>query len=132
MGFKEFGEAVISNAASLWKAVHPFADLNVDVVIMDERCKVVLSYDRVGDDVDWDAHVLVLFHGCVEIKVFKVNSHESSIGCGDDAIKEYLDGSEIGSFGADIAIVLDAITTNGETDSRGFGFSGRRAATMRR
>ena len=122
MGFKEFSEAVISNAASLWKAVHPFADLNVDVVIMDERCKIVLGHDRVGDDVDGDAHVFVLFHGRVEIKILEVDSHEASIGCGDDAIKEYLDGSEIGGFGADIAIILDAITTNGETDSPGVWF----------
>ena len=122
MGFKEVGEAVVSNAASLWKAVHPFADLNVDVVMMDERCKVVLSHDRVGDDGDGDAHVLVLFHGRVEIKIFEVDSHEASIGGGDDAIKEDLDGSEIGGFGADITIILDAITADGETDSTGVWF----------
>ena len=128
---KEFGEAVISNAASLGKAVHPFADLDVDVVMMDERCKLVFCHDRVGDDGDGDAHVLVLLHGRVEIEILEVGSRETGIGCGDHAIEEYLDGSEIGGLGADIAIVLDAVAADGEADMARV-FSGRRAATIRR
>jgi hypothetical protein len=134
MWFKEFSEAVVSDGAGMWKTVHPFADLNVDVVMMDERCKLVLSHDGVRDDGDRDAHVLILLHGRVEIEVLEVNSNEVSIRCGDHAIKEYLDGSEIGGFGANIAIVLDAIAADGETDStrvRFFGAEGSNNAQRR-
>jgi hypothetical protein len=124
MWCKEFGEAVISNTASLGKAVHPLADLNVDVVMMDERCKLVLGHDGVGDDGNRDAHVLILLHGHVEIEVLEVDSHKVSIRCGDHAIKEYLDVSEISGLGTDIAIIMDAITADGETDSTRVRFFG--------
>ena len=43
MGCKEFGEAVICNAAGLGEAVHALADLNVDVAFVDEWCKFVFD-----------------------------------------------------------------------------------------
>jgi hypothetical protein len=48
-------------------------------------------------------------------------------GCTDDGVEKCLDSSEIGSFGAHVASIVDPVTTdNREADAaRGLVFSGQ-------
>ena len=81
---------------------------------VDERCQFVFFHDGVWDDGDGDAHVFVLLHGSVKIKVLQIGSHELGIGGGDHTIEKDFDGSEIGGLGADITIILDAVAADSE------------------
>jgi hypothetical protein len=68
----------------------------------------------------------------VEIEVLEIACHEAGIRSEDNDLKEKLDGGEVGSFGADIAHILDGIVANGEADMAQVDFSGRKTATTLR
>ena len=69
-GSKAFDELEIGDDTSLRKAVHATPNFNVDVPIVGERQKVVLSDDFFWEDVDGKSHVLVPFHGRAKIIIF--------------------------------------------------------------
>jgi hypothetical protein len=117
VGLKKSNEAVVGDAAGLWEAVHSFADLDIDVPMVDERRKLVVLHDGVGDDVQGDAHVLVLLHRSVEVEVLQVAGHEASVWCGDGAVEEDLDGGDVCGFGVDLAGVINPIATYGEANA---------------
>ena len=119
-------EAVVGDAAGLGKAVHAFPNFDVDVSIVDKGGEVVLGHDGVGDDGDWDAHVGVVLglHRRVQVEILEVAGHEAGVLCGDDAVQDGLDGGEIGRFGADVAVVVDAVAADGEADAVGVAFFG--------
>jgi hypothetical protein len=114
---KERSEAVIRNLTGLRKAVHAAANLNVDIVMVDERGKGIFSHDGLWDDGNGDPHVFILIHGSVQVKILEIASHEAGIRSGDDAVEEKFDGGEVGGLGADVAGIINSIATNGETDA---------------
>jgi hypothetical protein len=52
IGCKEGSEAVVSNLTGLRKAVHAAANLDVNIVVMDERGKGIFSHDGWRNDGD--------------------------------------------------------------------------------
>ena len=119
-----FLEAVVCKDAGLGKAVHAFADLNHDLVVVDEVGEFVLFHDVGGDVLHWDPHVLVLFHGRAEVEVFDVDGHVAGAGSRDDAVEMEFDGGEVGSGSRDLAVVDDFVAADGESDAVRVGLVG--------
>ena len=72
--------------------------------------QLVLFIDSFGDLVDWDPHVFVALHWCVQVEVFNIESAESCVWCGDDAVEQNLGCGDVGCFGGDFAWVVDLVT----------------------
>ena len=51
-------EAAVGNVSSLFEAGHAFTNFNVNVTIREKGKKVVLVNDFLGDEFDWELHVL--------------------------------------------------------------------------
>jgi len=61
-----------------------------------------------------DVHVCIIFcrHGGAQVEIFKVAHHALGIGGGYNAVEQELGCGQVSWFGADIAIILDSVTTN--------------------
>jgi hypothetical protein len=85
---KAFGEDVLRNDASLWEAIHSMSHFAENIAI---RVHFVMECTFI-DDVLWEEfkfhpEVLVAIHGCHEVEVLDVGSHELCIGRGDDNVE---------------------------------------------
>ena len=75
-------------------------DLAVDpTVVVDEGEEVVFVDDFGRDDIDMEAHVLVVLQGGIQVHVADVEGHEARTGCRDDTVEEEFRGGEAGFFG---------------------------------
>ena len=61
-------EAVVGNASSLFEAGHALSNFDVNVSIREKGEKVVMVNDFLGDEFDWELHVLISFHGGAVVK----------------------------------------------------------------
>ena len=93
----------------------PLLVFNVNMIIVDERGKIILLHDGDGDDGDQYPHVFIFIHGSVEVKVFDVAGHEFCIGRGQDTVEHDFNCGEVCHLGADIAIIGDVVATHGES-----------------
>jgi hypothetical protein len=60
---KVFGEALMGDESGLFEPVHAFSNFDVDPSVGGDYVKqVVLLYDFVGDDADWQSHVFISSH----------------------------------------------------------------------
>ena len=80
----------------MWESLHALTHLNVKKSILGDFClNIILADDVVRDIGNFDPHVFISFHWCVEIEILDVNFHVSVTACGDDAIEENFDGEEV-------------------------------------
>ncbi len=63
-------------------------------------------------------------HRCAKVEVLEVGCHIPRIRCGDGAVNEQFGSSEVGSFGADIVGIIDAIAAGSPADAARVGFLG--------
>jgi len=100
------------------------ADFHVDVTVVDKVMQFVVIHDCWGNNSDWDAHVGIVsgLHGCAKVEILEVAHHAPRAGGGDNAVEEEFGGDDVGSLGADIAQVFNAVTTNGPPDAMRHGF----------
>ena len=88
-------EVVGGNASSLIEAGHAFSDFDIDISIRDKsKKKAVLLNDFLGDELDWELHVLVAFHGCVIVKLVDIKDSKLGIWSGDGAVEETFGGGQ--------------------------------------
>jgi hypothetical protein len=113
-------KTIVGNYSSLGKAVHAFTDFNKDPAIVDKRLELVVGHDARRDVHDGDVHVFKAFHWSVEVEVFDVNGHETSVGSGKDTVEEEFDGGDVGGGSADFARIFDAVASNGKVDALSF------------
>ena len=100
---------------------------------MRDVCELIVLHDALGDVLDWYSHVLVPFHGVVQVEIFDVHRHEAGVQGGNDTVEEALDGGgEVRSWCADVAIVFDAVATAVKWMRIFSALLGLRVATMRR
>ncbi len=78
--------------------------------------------DFVGDDCNGQSHVLVSFHGSVEVEIFKIDAHEFGARGAENAVEHEFGSGEIGSGTSDIAVVLNSVATGSPADAFGVGF----------
>jgi hypothetical protein len=123
-GGKMFNKAAVGQDAGLREAIHAFANLNHDKVIVDKWFEVVLFHDAVGNGRQGNMHVFQPFRGGVEIEAGNVDGHEPGICCGDDAVEEAFGDGDIGGGSADLARVVNSVTDNDEVDAGFFLFLG--------
>ena len=122
LGGEMFLEAMVGKDASLWKAIHAFADFHLDHVVVDEVGQLVLEHDVGRDVFDWNPHVFELCHGRVQIEILDVDGHVFGTGSGEDAVEVGFDGGEVGSGSRDLAMVDDLVAADGEADAVHLGF----------
>jgi hypothetical protein len=77
------------------------------------------------EKVDGNSRVLVAVHGCIEVKIFDIGTHESSAAGGNGTVDEEFDGGHFGTWRGCFAGVIDAITADGVADSERIFFCGR-------
>ena len=123
---QELDETIIGETTCLGQTIHALAYFNVNIAVMNEFGQVIFEHDGFGDHTYGDAHVgeVFGFHWCFQVKVFEINRYEFAIGSRDDAVEHCFDSGEIGSLGADVAIVVDAVAANSEADTPRVGFFG--------
>ncbi len=124
MKWEQALEVVISEASGLWEAIHAFPDFHIDMAIVDKVMEIVMVHDCVGNGGDVDVHVSIIsgWHGCAEVKIFKITDQASRAWCGDDAIEKEFCSDDIGSFGADVTTVFDPIAAHSPLDAVWVGF----------
>jgi hypothetical protein len=132
MGGKVRDKGIICNFSSLGKAVHAFADLDINVAVMDKGAEVVLVKNRFWNQGDRYHHVFIAIHGIVEIEILDVHGHELGVGGGEDTVEEEFGGGEAGGLGADITRVVNEVATHSPADTASCSFWGRSATTLRR
>ncbi len=126
VGGKELLELLVGQELGLGEAIHAALNFNIDVPIVDQGVEPVVVHDVSGEHGDRDARVCIILglHGGAQIKIFEITHHAFGMGCGDYTVEEDLDSGEVHSFGADIASIVNAITTHSPTDVVGDGFFG--------
>jgi len=102
---------VIGNLASLREAIHPTANFNIDMTIVDNGVEIVVLHDVRRKDCNWDAHVGIVggLHGGAQVEIFEVTHHVFGTGGGHNAVEEELCGDDVCGLGADIAQIFDSI-----------------------
>ena len=98
------------------------------MVAMHKRSEIILTHNGFRDDGDGDTHILIFVHGRFKVKIFQIGGHELGVGRGNDAVEKDFDGGEIGGSGADISVVDDLVSADGETDAAGIGFFGTKGS----
>ena len=91
-------EAIVGQYSCLLETVHSLPDFDHNVIVVDEWGGVVLVKNISRNILNWNRHVLVLRHGRVEIEVLNVDSEETRIGSGNNAVEQALYDSEIGGW----------------------------------
>jgi len=61
---------VIGNLAGLWEAIHPTANFDVDMTIVDKWVEIVVLHDVRRKDCNWDVHVGIV-GGCMGVPKYK-------------------------------------------------------------
>jgi len=85
-----------------------------------------MLHDALWEGYKGDPHVciILLWHWGAQVEILEVTHHASSIWGGQNAVEEEFSGDEVGSFGADIAIILNLVTTDGPTHTVWYHFFG--------
>ena len=117
-------EAVVGNASSLFEAGHALANFDVHVSVRDKVEKVILGDDFVGDQLDWQLHVLVPFHGGAIVKVFDIEDHELGVGSGDSAVEETFSCGQASALGGGDTGKIESVAAHSDTDTMCLGFVG--------
>jgi hypothetical protein len=111
-----FLEEFLSENAGLGKAVHASLDFAKDVAVgIGDVLEVVFFNDVFGKQVELHSEVLVPQHWRHEVEIFEVYSHEFCIQCGYDAVEEYFDGDDVGSWGTTVVRIIDKIAAHGDS-----------------
>jgi len=78
-----------------------------------------MGHDIRGNVGDGNAHVSIVsgLHGGSQVKILDVTHHAMSSGGGHHTVEEEFGSGEVSSFGADIARIFNAITTNSPVDT---------------
>jgi hypothetical protein len=71
---------LVDNDAGLGEAVHAALNFDIYMSVVDKREEVVCLNDFLGDDVDWESHVLIAAHGGSQVEVFNVAAHVLGVG----------------------------------------------------
>lgn len=66
-------------------------NFNKDMVVVDERAKLVVVHDRVRDVLDRDVHAFIVVHGRVKVEVLDVNCHEAGFQGGENTVEKEFD-----------------------------------------
>ncbi len=128
-----FFESVVGNASSLFEARHAFADFDVDVSIGDKVKQLVLVNDFLWDELEWELHVFVPFHGGAVVKVFYIEHHKFGVRSGDGAVEETFGGGQACTLGGGQAWEVEFVTTHRDANTvrLGLGWSnGRNEASI--
>ncbi len=86
-GDEVLSELVVGNASGLFEARHAFSDFNVDVSVVDKVKKMVLVNAFLRDELDWELHVFVAFHGCCIVNIPDIEHHKFGLWSGDGAVE---------------------------------------------
>ena len=81
-----FDKGIIHDASGLGYTIHAFSDFDIYKAIVDEAGELVLFHDGGWNDSDWNPHVLVGVHGCVQVEVFQVHAHHFGVRCGENTV----------------------------------------------
>ena len=112
-------EALLGYESSLWKAVHSFVYFEQHMVVVNERSKVELIKDAVGEVLEVDTNVFRAIHWSAKVKVFDVGAHELGI-VRNHRVDKYFDHGEVGSARRNGPGILDPITAAGSTHAKHF------------
>jgi hypothetical protein len=77
----------------------------------------VLSNNLLRDVVNFDSNVFVSHHKRVEVEVFNIHHHVSCIPSGNDAVHIHFEKCQVRCWSANIAWVVNFITTDGKSCS---------------
>lgn len=131
-GSKMSFELIVGQDGSLFEAIHPFADFDVNVAFGIEMgvSQGILVDDFGGNVFAMDTHVLVNYHVGDEKEVFQVTSAVSSaeVGVGDDTVEVKFGVDEPDGWGANVLIGVEAIAADSHADTVWFGFAGSHGA----
>jgi hypothetical protein len=106
----------VGEDACLREAVHAHSYFYINpTLVIDLIKEIVASDDFVGDKVEAEAHVFVVGHGSHEVEIWEVHAVEFCVGIGNGGIDEEFGGDEIGHWSALVAIICDAVATEGES-----------------
>jgi hypothetical protein len=85
---KAFGEEFLCNYAGLWEAVHSMLHFTENIAIhVHFVMECLFVNDVLWEEFEFHPEVLISIHGCHEVEVLDVNSHELCIGHGDDTVE---------------------------------------------
>lgn len=124
IGGKVGDETLVGQLASLGETIHAFADFDEDEAIFDEAVEVVLFHHAFRDGPCGDAHVFVVCHWGVQVKVGDVKTVVGGALGGECAVDDHFGCGHISGRSADIAGVIDEVAPNGEAYAVGFSFLG--------
>ena len=110
---------LVSKDPGLWESVHAALDLTVYVYIVDNCQQVVGVNDGGGYDGNRDLKVLIVVKWRAEVKTAEVTTHRSRVGRGDGAVHDHFGCTDCHGYGADVALVIDAITADCATSAAG-------------
>mmetsp|Transcript_14926 Transcript_14926/g.34660 ORF Transcript_14926/g.34660 Transcript_14926/m.34660 type:complete len:283 (+) Transcript_14926:1156-2004(+) len=128
VGLEAFLEQFLCEDAGLWKPVHSFADLDVDVSVNSLLVEVVFGDDLLGNVAEREFDVLEALHGSVEVEVGDVDGHELGPRRRHDAVQKDFEKEHVGGGRAHVPGVLDAISPEGEACPKGLGLLGTHGA----
>jgi hypothetical protein len=80
-------KSVVCKDSGLGQAVHAFPDFDLDGSMVDLVVKFIFVDECRWNIGQGNAHVFVLGHRCLKVKVFEVNDHEFCVWGRDDAIE---------------------------------------------
>ena len=95
--------------------------------------QLVLVNDFLWDELEWELHVFVPFHGGAVVKVFYIEHHKFGVRSGDGAVEETFGGGQACTLGGGQAWEVEFVTTHRDADTVRFGLgwsNGRNEASI--
>ena len=111
-------EALLSEKASLWQAIHTFGDLKEDRAIDDVGSQIVCADNRGGQKSRRYAHKIGLYKGRAKVVVFDIDGHPFGV-VRNNGMDQELDNRLVGGEGRRGTAIIDAVTASSATDAVG-------------
>jgi len=112
--------------SGLGEPVHATTDFHINMTIVHQIVELIMLHDALREGGKGDLHVCIILrrHWGTQVEVLEVAHHASSIWSGQDAVEKEFGGDDVGSFGADVAVILNSVAADVQRTRCGTVFQG--------
>ena len=114
---KTFSQLLVGEDSCLGQAINGPTDFYVDKTALLMFLEAVLIDGVLGEQANWEFHVLEPIEWPSQIKILDINSHELCILGAEDAVPNDFGCSEVGGAGGKFAGVFDEVASCGHADA---------------
>jgi hypothetical protein len=111
---QECNKCVVGNASCMGEAIL-HASFNADIeaaVGFNKVPQLIQIHDGIGDCVASDTHIFEIYERGSKEEILDIHDHEPPICGGDHAVEEAFGSAEVGSLGACVEQILNAVATD--------------------